>query len=165
MAYKRGAFTGAVADHQGFFEAANGGTLFLDEIGDLPLSMQTSLLRVLQEREITRLGESRPRKIDVRILTATHRHLQEEVRQGTFRSDLLYRIRVARITLPPLRERRTDIPLLVATFLSQCRAAIGKPVQDVSHSAMRRLLQYHWPEMLGSCKVPSSSPSFAVVVP
>lgn len=158
--HKRGAFTGAVADHQGFFEAANGGTLFLDEIGDIPLTMQTSLLRVLQEREIIRLGESRPRKIDVRILAATHRHLHEEVSQGTFRSDLLYRIRVARIPLPPLRERRTDIPLLVEVFLSHCRTTIGKPVQNVSPSAMRRLLHYHWP---GNVRELQSAIEFAVI--
>ena len=102
--HKRGAFTGAIEDHQGLFEAANGGTLLLDEIGDIPMTVQNQLLRVLQEREIVRLGESRPRKIDVRVLAATHRSLSEEAAKGSFRSDLFYRIRVARISLPPLRD-------------------------------------------------------------
>jgi len=143
--HKRGAFTGAVEDHKGFFEVANGGTLLLDEIGDISKNMQTSLLRVLEEKEITRLGESTPRKIDVRVLASTHRHLSQEAAKGHFRPDLLYRIRIARITLPPLRERREDIPLLVASFLGQSRAATGKPVKDVSRKAMRVLLQYDWP--------------------
>jgi PAS domain S-box-containing protein len=158
--HKRGAFTGAIADHQGLFEAANGGTLFLDEIGDLPLTVQTSLLRVLQEREIVRLGESRARKIDVRILAATHRHLAEEVAKGHFRADLLYRIRVARIHLAPLRERREDIPLLVGTFLRQCRAATGKSVHDVSSEAMGMLLAYPWP---GNVRELKNAIEFAVI--
>ncbi len=158
--HRRGAFTGAVADQQGLLEAAHGGTLFLDEIGDIPLSVQTSLLHVLQEREIIRVGDARPRRIDVRIVAATHRHLQEEVEKGTFRADLLYRIRVARIHLPPLRERRQDIPLLTSTFLAQCRAAIGKPVQDVSHDAMRLLLDYAWP---GNVRELRSAIEFAVL--
>lgn len=143
--HKRGAFTGAVEDHRGFFEVAHGGTLLLDEIGDISKNMQTSLLRVLEEKEITRLGESTPRKIDTRVLASTHRNLSEEAEKGRFRSDLLYRIRVARIELPPLRERREDIPLLVASFLSQSRAATGKDVRDVGRQAMRVLLEYDWP--------------------
>ena len=143
--HKRGAFTGAVEDHKGFFEMANGGTLLLDEIGDISRNMQTSLLRVLEEKKITRLGESEPRKIDVRVLASTHRDLTEEAEAGRFRPDLLYRIRVARIKLPPLRERREDIPLLVESFLSQSRAATGKAVKHVSSEAMRILLGYNWP--------------------
>jgi len=143
--HKRGAFTGAIEDHKGVFEAAEGGTLFLDEIGDIPLNVQTSLLRVLQEREITRLGESKPRRVDVRVLAATHRSLAEEVEKGNFRADLLYRVRVARIQLPPLRRRREDIPLLVGLFLGQCAAATGKTVQEVSPAAMDLLLDYDWP--------------------
>ncbi len=143
--HKRGAFTGAVEDHKGLFEVANGGTLLLDEIGDISKSMQTSLLRVLEEKEITRLGESKPRRIDVRVLAATHRNLSEEVEKGRFRPDLLYRIRIARIQLPLLYERREDIPLLVGTFLGQSRAATGKSVKGVSNEAMRILLQYDWP--------------------
>ncbi|HSQ02581.1 MAG TPA: sigma 54-interacting transcriptional regulator, partial [Burkholderiales bacterium] len=143
--HKRGAFTGAVEDHKGVFEAAHGGTIFLDEIGDIPLNVQTALLRVLQEREIVRLGESTPRKIDVRVLVATHHNLTEDVAKGTFRSDLLYRIRVARIRLPALRARREDVPLLVGTFLGQCTAAAGKHVEGVSPEAMGILLAYEWP--------------------
>jgi transcriptional regulator with PAS, ATPase and Fis domain len=158
--HRRGAFTGAVTDQQGLLEAAHGGTLFLDEIGDIPLSVQISLLRVLQEREIMRLGESRPRKINVRILAATNRNLQAEADLGNFRADLLYRIRVARVRLPALRERRQDIPLLVGAFLSQCRATMGKPVQDVSHSAMALLLRYAWP---GNVRELKSAIEFAVI--
>ena len=144
--HKRGAFTGAVSDHEGFFEAATGGILFLDEIGDMPLSIQTTLLRVLQEGEIIRLGESRSRKVDVRVLAATHQNLQELVEKGMFRSDLLYRIRVARLLLPPLRERREDIPLLSEAFLGQARVITRKPdVREIAPDAMQTLLRYHWP--------------------
>ncbi len=144
--HKKGAFTGASTDHRGFFESAHGGTILLDEIGDMPHSVQTSLLRVLQEKEITRLGESQPRKVDVRIICATHRNLHEQVSQQTFRADLLYRIRVGRIRLPALRERKEDIPALVATFLSQCRQAVGKRfVQDISPEGLHLLSQYPWP--------------------
>jgi PAS domain S-box-containing protein len=143
--HKRGAFTGAVADQMGVFEAAGGGTLFLDEIGDIPASVQTNLLRVLQEKEITRLGESKPRQIDVRLIAATNRDLSQEVAAGRFREDLLYRIRVTRIHLPPLRERREDIPLLVAWFLGQFRAAEEESVRDVSQEAMQTLVNYSWP--------------------
>jgi PAS domain S-box-containing protein len=143
--HKRGAFTGAVSDQMGVFEAAHGGTLFLDEIGDIPPSVQTSLLRVLQEREITRVGESRPRRVDARVIAATHRDLGAEVAAGRFRQDLFYRIRVARIHLPPLRDRREDIPLLVAWFLKEFPTAGEKSVQDVSQEAMQRILAYTWP--------------------
>ena len=141
----RGAFTGATADHAGFFESANGGTVLLDEIGGVPLNVQTNLLRVLQEREITRLGESRPRKIDVRIVAASNHDLTQEIAAGRFRADLLYRIRVARIHLPLLRERLEDIPLLVARFLEEWRATTGRPVPEVSSDVIDRLQQYQWP--------------------
>ncbi len=143
--HKKGAFTGAHDDHVGFFEAADGGTLFLDEIGDIPMSVQTRLLRVLQEREITRLGESKPRKVDVRVIAATHRDLAAEVAAGRFRMDLLYRIRVARLRIPPLRERLDDLPLLVDTFLAELRQRTGKQVTHVSHEAMGKLLKHDWP--------------------
>jgi DNA-binding NtrC family response regulator len=143
--HRRGAFTGAVEDHKGLFEAADGGTLFLDEVGDIPANVQTSLLRVLQEREIVRLGESKPLKVDVRVLAATHHNLTDDVAKGTFRSDLLYRIRVVRIHLPPLLQRREDIPLLVSHFLTQCGAATGKRVDGISKDAMGILLRYRWP--------------------
>ena len=158
--HKRGAFTGAVEDHQGLFEAANGGTLFLDEIGDIPMTVQNQLLRVLQEREIIRLGESKPRKIDVRVLAATHRTLTDEVVKGNFRSDLLYRIRVARILLPPLSQRREDIPLLAASFLAQFASASGKPVKELSLDALRLLSQYDWP---GNVRELKSAIEYAVI--
>jgi PAS domain S-box-containing protein len=143
--HKRGAFTGAVADQKGLIEAADGGTLFLDEIGDVSMSVQTSLLRALETREITRLGETHPKTIDVRIIAATHRNLAQEVAQGRFRSDLLYRLRVARIELPNLRDRREDIPLLVDHFLREAHLSIGQPVKKIAHEAMQVLLRYDWP--------------------
>ena len=158
--HKRGAFTGAVEDHQGLFEAANGGTLFLDEIGDIPMTVQNQLLRVLQEREILRLGDSKPRKIDVRVLAATHRTLGDEVTKGNFRSDLLYRIRVARILLPPLRQRREDIPMLAASFLAQSATASSTPVKELSLEALRLLSEYDWP---GNVRELKSAIEFAVI--
>jgi DNA-binding NtrC family response regulator len=144
--HRRGAFTGAIADQVGLFEAANGGTLFLDEIGDIPMSVQTTLLRVLQEREILRVGESSPRRIDARILAATHRNLEAEVAAGRLRQDLLYRIRVVRVRVPPLRERPDDIPLLVGRFLSELRQARGeRATAGVSRDAMATLMAYAWP--------------------
>jgi transcriptional regulator with PAS, ATPase and Fis domain len=143
--HKRGAFTGAVEDHRGFFEAAEGGTVLLDEIGDVPLSIQTALLRVLQEREVTRVGESRPRKVNVRILAATNHDLQQESEAGRFRADLLYRVRVARIPLPALRSRAEDIPLLVSSFMAEQREATGKAIEGISGEALRLLTEYGWP--------------------
>ena len=158
--HKRGAFTGAVSDQTGVFEAAEGGTLFLDEIGDIPLSVQTSLLRVLQEREVTRLGESKLRKVDVRVIAATHHQLANDVDAGQFRADLLYRIRVGRILLPPLHERREDIPLLASFFLGQCRASTGRPVNKISHEAVRLLVAHHWP---GNVRELQHAIEFAVI--
>lgn len=158
--HKRGAFTGAVSDQQGLIEAAEGGTLFLDEIGDIPSTVQTSLLRVLQEREVTRLGESTLRKVDVRVLAATHHNLAKDVETGTFRADLLYRIRVGRILLPPLRERREDLPLLISFFLGQYRATTGRPVESISQEAMRLVMAYNWP---GNVRELKHAIEFAVV--
>ncbi len=158
--HKRGAFTGAIEDHKGVFEAADGGTLFLDEIGDIPMNVQTSLLRVLQEREIVRLGESTPRRIDVRVVAATHHDLADDVAKGTFRADLLYRIRIARIQLPPLAERREDIPYLVSSFLAQFRTASRKMVDSVSNDAMRRLMEYGWP---GNVRELRAAIEFAII--
>jgi transcriptional regulator with PAS, ATPase and Fis domain/ligand-binding sensor domain-containing protein len=143
--HRRGAFTGAVSDHVGLFEAAQGGTLLLDEIGDMPMSVQTHLLRVLQEREILRVGDSKPRPIDVRVLAATHRSLEMEVDEGRFREDLLYRIRVVRILLPPLRLRREDIPLLATAFMQELSAAHGTKLSGISRDVMERLLSHRWP--------------------
>jgi PAS domain S-box-containing protein len=158
--HRRGAFTGAVQDHKGLFEAAEGGTIFLDEIGDVPMTVQTALLRVLQEREITRVGETMPRRIDVRVVTATNRNLADEVARGTFRMDLLYRIRVARIHLPSLRDRRSDIPILARHFLAQNRAKSGKRVDDISPEAMRELMAHDWP---GNVRELKSCIEFAVI--
>ena len=158
--HKRGAFTGAIEDHRGLFETAEGGTLFLDEIGDVPQSVQTSLLRVLQEKEITRLGETKPRKVNVRVLAATHHNLSEDVIRGTFRADLLYRIRVARIHLPPLRDRRDDIPLLARTFLSQVAAATGKAIEGISAESLQLLMTYSWP---GNVRELKSAIEFGVI--
>lgn len=143
--HKRGAFTGATQDHRGYFETAAGGTLFLDEIGDISSAVQQSLLRVLQEREIIRVGDSKPRSVDVRIITATHRDLHGEVERGRFRADLLYRIQVARVAIPPLRQRREDIPLLTETFLTEHRTVMGKTTDRVETKVMRLLLAYPWP--------------------
>jgi transcriptional regulator with GAF, ATPase, and Fis domain len=136
--YKRGAFTGADRDKSGLFEEADGGTFFLDEIGDMPLSIQAKILRVLEEKEIVRLGETRPRKVDVRIVSATNRDLKELMEEKLFRQDLYYRLSALTFRLPPLRERREDIPLLAAHFLKES----GK---RVSAEVLRRLMEYDWP--------------------
>ena len=143
--HRKGAFTGAVSHHRGFFEAADGGTLFLDEIGDMAMATQMSLLRVLEDQRVMPVGATRSRKVDVRILAATHRDLADEVEQGRFRADLLYRIRVARVRLPPLKERGEDLALLAAWFLDRCRAATGKAVSQIDGKAMALLDAYPWP--------------------
>ena len=141
----RGAFTGAHADREGVFEAARGGTLFLDEIGDIPMAMQIKLLRVIQAREIQRVGEVKSRHVDVRLIAATHKDLKAEVQAGRFREDLFYRIHVVRVDVPPLRERKSDIPMLVQYFLGKYRAEIGKDVSDVAPDALELFVQYDWP--------------------
>ena len=142
--HKKGAFTGAVVDRAGLFEQAEGGTLFLDEIGELPLLMQTKLLRVIQEREFRRVGGTQTQKSDVRILTATNRDLQGQVRDGSFREDLFYRVNVVQVMLPPLRERIEDIPLLVDCFYRKYGA--GRHDGDsITPAAMKLLLSYSFP--------------------
>ena len=141
----RGAFTGAHRDRLGRFEEADGGTIFLDEIGELSPFIQVKLLRVLQEREIERVGDSLRRKIDIRVIAATHRDLSALVRQGTFREDLYYRLKVFPIRLPSLAERREDIPLLISHFIERQNQATGKRIRGVSQAAMRRLLDHDWP--------------------
>jgi DNA-binding NtrC family response regulator len=141
----KGAFTGATRDQPGLFEAASGGTIFLDEIGDISLSMQRSLLRVLQEREVTRVGETRARKVDTRVIAATHRDLAAMTAAAAFREDLLYRIRIARVMVPPLRERLGDIPALVAFFLGDARVTGGKALRGISSAALARLQAHDWP--------------------
>ena len=143
--YERGAFTGAVDRKIGLFEAADGGTLFLDEIGELPLELQSKLLRVLQEGEIRRLGSTSDQTVDVRIVAATNRSLRAMVREGTFREDLFYRLNIVPIELPPLRERRADIPVLVAALLSRLAQRHGKAEPRLAAEAMNCLLAYDFP--------------------
>lgn len=143
--HERGAFTGAISKRQGRFELADGGTIFLDEIGEVPLSMQVKLLRVIEAREIQRVGGSDTVSVDVRILAATNRDLSEEVAEGRFREDLYYRLNVVSITIPPLRVRRADIPLLVRYFLQGFARENGREVPEVSKEAMDVLTAYHWP--------------------
>lgn len=141
----KGAFTGAGRDRVGRFEEATGGTIFLDEIGELSPYIQVKLLRVLQEREIERVGDSKKRKIDIRIIAATHRDLYAKVREGLFREDLYYRLKVFPIRLPTLRERRKDIPLLANHFIGLLNKRTGKQIKGLSPSALRALMEYTWP--------------------
>ena len=143
--YVKGAFTGADSDKPGRFETANGGTLFLDEIGDIPTSTQVKLLRVLQEREIERLGATKPTPIDVRLVTATNRDLNEAVQDGTFRLDLLYRLQVVEVHLQPLRERKEDIMPLAEHFLAKYSHENGRRLTRVTDAALQALLAYPWP--------------------
>ncbi|RLE19189.1 MAG: sigma-54-dependent Fis family transcriptional regulator [Acidobacteria bacterium] len=143
--YERGAFTGAFYKKKGKFEAANGGTLFLDEIGELNAKMQVDLLRVLQEREITRIGSNKSIKVDFRVLAASNRNLKEMVSEGTFREDLFYRLNVFNIHVPPLRERVEDVPLLVEHFISTLRRQTGKQVEGITAQALNKLKQHGWP--------------------
>jgi len=143
--HKKGAFTDATSDKRGLFEEATNGTLFLDEIGELPLNLQVKLLRVLQEENIRRLGDSRDVKVDVRIVAATHRDLAAEVSAGRFREDLFYRINVLHVAIPPLRERREDVPLLVDHFVAKNNARLGTNIRGLSPEARKILLEYGWP--------------------
>ena len=143
--HEKGSFTGSLAKHLGRFEVANGGTFFLDEIGELPLELQGKLLRVLQEGEFERVGSSRTIKVDTRIIAATNRNLEEEVRQGRFREDLWYRLNIFPITTPPLRDRPDDIPLLVDFFIKKIAKRMGKTIEIIPVSAINALQQYHWP--------------------
>ena len=143
--HEKGAFTGAHTRQIGRFEVADGATLFLDEIGELPLELQPKLLRVIQEGQFERLGSSRTNKIDVRIIAATNRHLEEEVRRGRFREDLWYRLNIFPVTVPPLRERRQDISLLVDFFVGKISKRLGKVIESVPATVMNALQNYHWP--------------------
>jgi len=143
--HERGAFTGAISRREGKIERAHGGTLFMDEIGEMPLSLQAKMLRVLQEREFERVGGSEKIKVDIRLIAATNRDLNKEVKAGNFREDLYYRIAVFPIQLPPLRDRREDIPILVAHFLSVYSKEQQKAVRNVSSEAMSYLISYPWP--------------------
>jgi DNA-binding NtrC family response regulator len=143
--YKKGAFTGAYADKTGLFEEANGGTIFLDEIGELPSQVQVKLLRVLQEREIMPIGGTHTKKIDTRIIAATNKDLKAEVAQGEFRKDLYYRLNVITLKIPPLKERKEDIPLLINYFLAKFSEKYKKNIRGFSENAMTHLIQYSWP--------------------
>ena len=143
--HEKGAFTGATQRHLGRFEAANGGTLFLDEIGDLPPDIQIALLRVLQEREIERVGGDKPVPVDVRVLAATHRDLEKLVGEGKFRQDLFYRLNVVPLTAPPLRERAEDIPMLAEYFIARIGKKVGKRFVSIETETMRLLQAYGWP--------------------
>lgn len=142
--YKKGAFTGAIGESKGKFEEADGGTIFLDEISEMPLHAQTRLLRVLQEREVTRLGENNPRKIDVRIIAATNENLPELIKQNSFREDLYYRLAVVPIMIPPLRERREDIPILTEHFLARSAAKHGIKPPKIEREAFKALFDHPW---------------------
>src|SRR5690606_21125374 len=143
--HERGSFTGAVQQKIGKVEAANGGTLFLDEIGDMPLALQAKLLRVLQEREITRVGSTKSIKVDIRVVCATNRDLLKCVEQGTFREDLYYRSNVLPVHIPPLRHRREDIPLLLDHFIQVYNPKLGKAIKAVSPEVLDKFLNYPWP--------------------
>ena len=143
--HEKGAFTGALTQKIGRFEMADGGTLFLDEIGDIPLALQPKLLRVLQEQEFERLGSGRTHQINIRMIAATHRDLTEMVRLGEFRSDLYYRLNVFPVLIPPLRERREDIPLLVSHFVEVFARRMAKEINHVPPATMGALIEYGWP--------------------
>lgn len=143
--YEKGAFTGAIGQAKGKFELADGGTIFLDEIGDISPKLQADLLRVLQERRFYRVGGTQEVQVDVRVIAATNKNLAEEVQQGRFREDLYYRLNVIEIKLPPLRERREDIPLLAEHFVHRISSQLGKDVGGISSDALKVLMAYDWP--------------------
>jgi two-component system response regulator AtoC len=143
--YKKGAFTGADKNKKGLFQEAEGGTIFLDEIGELPLALQVKLLRALQENEIRMIGDSKSTEIDVRIIAATAKDLEAEVKKGTFREDLFYRLNVLTIKIPPLCDRPEDIPLLCDHFVERFNGTLNKKIKGIAPAAMSLLLEYHWP--------------------
>ncbi len=143
--HAKGAFTGANRAHRGLFAEADQGTLFLDEIAEMPVALQVKLLRAIQEEEIRPVGESKSQRVDVRVIAATARNLEREIAEGRFREDLFYRLNVVRLEVPPLRDRREDIPLLVDHFLARFREQLGKPVRAVADDALDLLVGYEWP--------------------
>jgi DNA-binding NtrC family response regulator len=143
--YEKGAFTGASHTRIGRLELANEGTVFLDEIGDMPAMLQVKLLRVLAEQEIDRLGGSKPVKVNIRFITATHRNLEDEIKEGRFREDLYYRLNIIPIVIPPLRDRQSDIPLLVQHFLKKCNENQGQQAKVISDETIQMLANYSWP--------------------
>jgi transcriptional regulator with GAF, ATPase, and Fis domain len=170
--HERGAFTDALARQIGRFEAANHSTLFLDEIGELPGHVQVKLLRVLQERMFERLGSSQTVKVDVRIIAATNRNLEQAVADGAFREDLYYRLNVFPVTIPPLRDRAEDVPGLVWEFVDEFSQAFGKPIESVSKESMRQLQEHPWPgnvrelrNIIERAMIVASGPRLVVPVP
>jgi transcriptional regulator with GAF, ATPase, and Fis domain len=143
--HEKGSFTGAFDKRIGKFEQASEGTIFLDEIGDMPIELQVKLLRVLQEKEIERIGSRAPKKINVRIIAATNRNLEKEVAEGRFRLDLYYRLNVFPILMPALRERKEDIPLLISHFITYYNRKTGKKISNVSDKTLKALMGWHWP--------------------
>ena len=143
--HEEGAFTGATRARRGSFELAHGGTIFLDEVGDMPLHLQVKLLRVLQEREVQRVGGERPFEVDVRIMAASNRDLAKEVKDGQFRQDLYYRLSVVTLEVPPLRERKEDIPALARSYIGFHQPRIGCEVYDIDTEAVEALVRYAWP--------------------
>lgn len=143
--YKKGAFTGASSDKTGLIVMADGGTLFLDEIGDMPLTLQAKLLKVIETGEVLPLGDTRTRKVDIRIIAATHQDLEKLIKEGHFREDLYYRLNVIEIVIPPLRERKEDIPLLVEHFIRKFSRENNKEIQGISKDAMDAIMNYSWP--------------------
>jgi transcriptional regulator with GAF, ATPase, and Fis domain len=168
--HEKGAFTGAQSRRLGRFEVADGATLFLDEIGELPFELQPKLLRVIESGEFERLGSSETIKVDVRIIAATNRNLEEEVRKGRFREDLWYRLNIFPITMPPLRDRLADIPLLVNFYIDKISKRLGKSIEMVPAGVMDALLKYHWPgnireleNVLERAVISSSGPKLRLV--
>lgn len=141
----KGSFTGAVAHKRGLFEEADGGTLFLDEVTEIPPFLQVKLLRAIQEKTIRRVGDTKDMKVDVRLIAASNKDLEAAVAEGTLREDLFYRLNVIPVRLPPLRERREDVPLLVSHFITKFTTELGRTITGVSPEAMQLLEQYHWP--------------------
>jgi transcriptional regulator with PAS, ATPase and Fis domain len=143
--HEQGAFTGAIRSRRGAFELAHNGTIFLDEIGDMPLHLQTKLLRVLQDYEVVPVGSEEPVFVDVRVIAATNRDLEIDIETGTFRRDLFYRLSVVTLTIPPLRERKEDIPALISNFIKHFRNKIGRDVTEISGKAVDVMTRYNWP--------------------
>jgi Nif-specific regulatory protein len=143
--HKKGSFTGAISDKRGLFEIADGGTFFLDEIADISPTIQAKLLRVLQEGFFRRVGDTEDRQVDIRIVSATNKELKSEVDKGNFREDLYYRLNVIAITMPPLRERRTDIPVLIQHFLVKIAEKSGQKIKKIEPAAMKAMSRYDWP--------------------
>jgi two-component system response regulator PilR (NtrC family) len=142
--HKKGAFTGAIADKEGYIKAADGGTLFLDEVSEMPLQLQVKLLRVIQEKECTPVGTSHPFPVNIRFLASTNRNLMEEIGKGTFREDLFYRLNVVELNLPSLKHRRDDIPLLVDHFINKYRLQMSKNIRGIEPNALRAIMNYEW---------------------